>query len=410
MVILGAGPCGLACADELKRLGHLLLEAASVPGGLGSSVVDPAGFTWDLGGHVVFSHFGEFDRLLADLFTAGELLHHDRSSYIRFRDRWVPCPFQQHLHHLPAEDAEACVHDLLLACRRREQQLPADTDFATWLQGMYGSGLVERFFGPYNSKVWAMTPEQMASSWVAERVAPADAGEILAALAGAARPARRWGPNATFTFPARGGIGEIWRRLAARLDARLRTGARVGAVDPAARTVTLAGGEHIGFDHLVATGPLAPGRACASPRTRGRADRCTRDALLPARQPSFADDDALVLRRFPDERFVVARQVVRGLCDISVVAFAAAAPDRLPGGSETPERVAGQAPDSVPAQTLCCRRCRRTAVPGPAGLNTHQLPAPPRCGQAGPHRRACGITGCGQPSRSAVSMNRRNIP
>ncbi len=153
VVILGAGPCGLACADELKRLGHLLLEAASVPGGLGSSVVDPAGFTWDLGGHVVFSHFGEFDRLLAELFTAGELLHHDRSSYIRFRDRWVPCPFQQHLHHLPAEDAEACVHDLLLAC------------------------------------------------------------------------------------------------------------------------------------HLVATGPLAPGRACASPRTRGRADRCTRDALLPARQP-----------------------------------------------------------------------------------------------------------------------------
>lgn len=58
VVILGVGPCGLACADELKRLGHpawTTLEAAPVPGGLGSSVVDPAGFTWDLGGHVVFS-------------------------------------------------------------------------------------------------------------------------------------------------------------------------------------------------------------------------------------------------------------------------------------------------------------------------------------------------------------------
>ncbi|MGA5277872.1 protoporphyrinogen/coproporphyrinogen oxidase [Streptomyces cellulosae] len=258
VVILGAGPCGLACADELKRLGHpawTLLQAASVPGGLGSSVVDPAGLTWDLGGHVVFSHFGEFDRLLAELFTTGEVLHHDRSSYIRFSDRWVPCPFQQHLHHLPPETPRrVCT----TSCS------PAG--------------------GPNNSKVWAMTPEQMASSWVAERVAPTDAGEILAALAGAARPARRWGANVTFAFPARGGIGEIWRRLAARLDARLRTGARVVAVDPAARTVTLAGGEHIGFDHLVATGPLAPGRACASPRTRGRADRCTRDALPPVRQ------------------------------------------------------------------------------------------------------------------------------
>ncbi|MER6106369.1 FAD-dependent oxidoreductase [Streptomyces sp. NPDC001832] len=259
IVILGAGPCGLACADELTRLGHrdwTLLEAAPVPGGLAASVVDPAGFTWDLGGHVVFSHFGEFDRLLAELFAPGELLLHDRSSYVRFRDRWVPYPFQQHLHHLPADDAEACVHDLLVACQRREQRLPVSADFATWLRGMYGSGLVERFFGPYNSKVWAMTPERMASSWVAERVAPVDPDEILAAFSGTAPPARRWGPNSTFAFPACGGTGEIWRRLAARLDGGLRTGARVVAVDTAARTMTLDSGERIGFDHLVATGPL----------------------------------------------------------------------------------------------------------------------------------------------------------
>ncbi|MEV7277732.1 FAD-dependent oxidoreductase [Streptomyces sp. NPDC093111] len=259
IVILGAGPCGLACADELKRLGHrswTLLEAAPLPGGLASSVVDSAGFTWDLGGHVVFSHFGEFDRLLAELFAPDELLHHDRSSYIRFRDRWVPYPFQQYLHRLPAEDAEACVHDLLRACQRREEGKAAGMDFATWLQAMYGSGLVERFFGPYNSKVWAMSPEQMASSWVAERVAPVDPGEILAAFSGTAPPARRWGPNATFAFPVRGGTGEIWRRLAARLDDGLRTSVRAVAVDPAARTVTLSDGELIGFDHLVATGPL----------------------------------------------------------------------------------------------------------------------------------------------------------
>ncbi|MFF0213084.1 hypothetical protein [Streptomyces althioticus] len=41
--------------------------------------------------------------------------------------------------------------------------------------------------------------------------------------------------------------------------------------------------------------------------------------------PSPADDDALVPRHSPDERFVVARQAVRELCDISGVAFAAAA-------------------------------------------------------------------------------------
>ncbi|MEW2581333.1 protoporphyrinogen/coproporphyrinogen oxidase [Streptomyces syringium] len=258
VVILGAGPCGLACADELRRLGHrewLLLEAASTPGGLASSVVDPAGFTWDLGGHVVFSHFGEFDKLLSGLFAPEELLHHDRSSFIRFRDQWVPYPFQQHLHCLPADDAEECLRHLALACRQQREAHPAGTDFATWLQATYGSALVNRFFGPYNTKVWSTSPERMSASWVAERVAPVDLDEVLAAFSGTARP-RRWGPNATFAFPARGGTGEIWRRLAARLGPRLRTGTRAAAVDDTAKSVVLSGGERIPYDHLVVTAPL----------------------------------------------------------------------------------------------------------------------------------------------------------
>ncbi|PZH06932.1 amine oxidase [Streptomyces sp. NTH33] len=258
IVILGGGPCGLSCADELRRLGYdmwTLVEAAPVPGGLAASVVDPAGFTWDMGGHVVFSQFGEFDRLLVDLFTADELLHHDRSSYIRFRDRWVPYPFQQHLHCLPAEDAEACLQHLVRA--QQNGQVPSDeADFATWLQAMYGSALVERFFAPYNTKVWATAPEQMASSWVADRVAPVDLDKILAAFSGTARPAPPWGPNATFAFPARGGTGEIWRRLAARLGDGLRTSTRAVAVDERARAVTLHDGTRIRYDHLVSTIPL----------------------------------------------------------------------------------------------------------------------------------------------------------
>ncbi|SFD01828.1 protoporphyrinogen/coproporphyrinogen oxidase [Streptomyces aidingensis] len=258
VVILGGGPCGLACADELTRLGHddwVLLEAAAACGGLASSVTDPAGFTWDLGGHVVFSHFGEFDRLLAELFTPGELLHHDRSSFIRFRDRWVPYPFQQHLHPLPEPDAHACLRDLLDATCRPPSLSPS-ADFATWLDATYGAALVDRFFAPYNTKVWATPLQDMASGWVAERVAPIDPDEVLAAFSGTTRPEGRWGPNATFAFPARGGTGAIWQRLASRLGGRVRTGARVQAIDEATRRVVLGDGRRIGYRHLVATTPL----------------------------------------------------------------------------------------------------------------------------------------------------------
>ena len=82
VVVIGAGPCGLGAVRELARLGIddvVVLEAADRAGGLASSTVDEAGFTWDRGGHVVFSHYGAFDELLAEV-LGDEVLHHDRSS------------------------------------------------------------------------------------------------------------------------------------------------------------------------------------------------------------------------------------------------------------------------------------------------------------------------------------------
>ncbi|MFD0427535.1 FAD-dependent oxidoreductase [Streptomyces zhihengii] len=64
--------------------------------------------------------------------------------------------------------------------------------------------------------------------------------------------------------------------MAARLDAGLRTSVRAVAVDPAARTVTLSDGDLIGFDHLVATGPLdqlSAITACAPEAVRAAAGR-----------------------------------------------------------------------------------------------------------------------------------------
>ena len=60
IVILGAGPCGLGAGWRLTELGHshfLILESCSNPGGLASTETDDAGFLWDMGGHVIFSHY-----------------------------------------------------------------------------------------------------------------------------------------------------------------------------------------------------------------------------------------------------------------------------------------------------------------------------------------------------------------
>lgn len=58
-IILGAGPTGLGAAMRLEGNRHAdwqLLERSGHAGGLAASFTDKEGFTWDIGGHVQFSH------------------------------------------------------------------------------------------------------------------------------------------------------------------------------------------------------------------------------------------------------------------------------------------------------------------------------------------------------------------
>lgn len=252
IVIIGGGPCGLACATELARQRHedwLVCERHEHPGGLAASVVDEAGFTWDLGGHVVFSHFGEFDRLLDDV-MGPDLVERERSSYIRFRNRWVPYPFQNHLHHLPAAVAFACLLGLARADRRDDAR-----DYAAWLKSTFGEPLAEHFHRPYNRKVWATELEKMSSSWIAERVSVIDLRAALKSIV-LRRDDRAWGPNSTFRFPRSGGTGEIYRRLAARLGDRIAYRREAVEVDPVGKRVRFSDGSDEEYDALVSTMPL----------------------------------------------------------------------------------------------------------------------------------------------------------
>jgi protoporphyrinogen oxidase len=263
VVIIGAGPCGLACARELDALGvtsWTILEQADQVGGLAGSVVDDAGFTWDHGGHVVFSHYGEFDRLLAD--TMGdEVEHHDRASYVRFAGDWVPYPFQNNLHRLPPEVTLECVLGLVEASGH-----PAGPDFGQWLRARFGEGITRHFMEPYNRKVWAGDPGRMSSSWMAERVSEIDVGRALRSVI-LREDDVAWGPNSRFAFPAEGGTGEIYRRAAAPLADRIRLEASVVTVDPGERSVTLADGTTEHYTTLVSTMPVdLLARAAGAPR------------------------------------------------------------------------------------------------------------------------------------------------
>ena len=117
ILILGAGPAGLGAAWRLRELGRsdwLCLERDDAPGGLSRSFRDRAGFTWDLGGHIVFSRLERFNRMLEEVLPGG-CLEHERRAFIRLAGSFIPYPFQSNLHHLPPAIREECLKGLAAA-------------------------------------------------------------------------------------------------------------------------------------------------------------------------------------------------------------------------------------------------------------------------------------------------------
>src|SRR5215213_2972353 len=105
IVIIGAGPTGLAAGYRLRELGYtnfLMLEAREKVGGLAASETSPNGFTYDIGGHVLFSHYEYFDRLF-DTLMGDEYQELVREAWVWMCGRFLPYPLQNNVRNLPKE-------------------------------------------------------------------------------------------------------------------------------------------------------------------------------------------------------------------------------------------------------------------------------------------------------------------
>ncbi|MEW5917279.1 MAG: FAD-dependent oxidoreductase [Gemmatimonadota bacterium] len=261
ILIIGAGPTGLSAAWRLQEHGHTnwrLVEGASEAGGLASSVVDDNGFTWDLGGHVLFSHWRYFDNLMRE--ALGEAwVEHEREAWVRMRDRWIPYPLQNNIWRLPPNDLMACLEGLLELQKNGSDATYASRltpTFADWLHKAFGRGLCDVFMYPYNMKVWAYPPSKLGVGWMGERVATVDLTRVLRNLVHQ-KDDVSWGPNATFRFPLHGGTGAIWRAVAEKLPSeRLSFDTNVLAIEPRAKRVHFADGGSDSYDYLISSIPL----------------------------------------------------------------------------------------------------------------------------------------------------------
>lgn len=244
IVIIGAGPAGLAASAALGGVEHVLIEQADAHGGLCRSFT-LSGCTLDLGGHAFFTR----DAAIAELVerSAGGLYAQPRSAWVHSHGTMIPYPFQANLHGLPIGVVRDCLVGLIEA-----REMPDPSSLARWIE-QFGSGICEAFLRPYNEKVWAFPLDRITPEWAGDRIVRPDVNQIVEGAL--ARRDFADFPNAQVRYPARGGYQSILDGLAAdATPARLNT--RVIGIDPGERQVLLEDGRAIAYSALISTAPL----------------------------------------------------------------------------------------------------------------------------------------------------------
>jgi len=239
-LVVGAGPTGIGAAVRLTELGvdHLLVDSADQLGGMATSITDADGFTWDLGGHVLHSHFAEFDDAVAacgvpmnQVTRNGWVwLHGDGPASL------LPTPIQQQLTELPTD----LNHDAAL------------TNLADYYRNNFGAKLYDEFFGPYNYKMWTVPLDDIDHEWTSLRSGSAAPNVPTLALAGTMAP-----QSGTFPYPV-GGTGALWQAIGDRLlkPATVRLGVGVAEIDVPGRVARLTDGSTVQYEYCVSSAPL----------------------------------------------------------------------------------------------------------------------------------------------------------
>lgn len=260
VVVIGAGPAGLACASTLVDHGirPTVLEASPHVGGMARSTT-LWGHTVDLGPHRFFSG----DPVVVDFWhrhVAGDHVMVARTTRILYRGKLFDYPLRiaNALTNLGPVRAVAAVLSYAAARLRRTTDL---SSLEAWITDRFGRVLFETFFKTYTEKLWGIRCTELDADWAAQRIQGLTLwGAIRSALVG-----NRGNSLKTlvdeFAYP-RSGNSLFYERMRAHVEASggtVRTEApvrKVLTVDGRVTGVRLADGTEMATDHVVSSMPL----------------------------------------------------------------------------------------------------------------------------------------------------------
>ncbi len=220
VVVLGAGLAGLATAYELVKAGHevTIVEKEAFVGGMACSwKVGP--YWLDHGPHRFHSRDkGLIDHLYEVL--DNEVVIRERMSRIYMEGKFFHYPLkaQNVVLNMPKAKLVRAMWDYVWIRLRQVFKPIPDDNFENWVLKRFGRTLYELFFGTYTAKAWKMPCSQISADWASQRISQANLWDTIKKTLKPPRHGEVRSLVSEFWYPQHGGIGQIGRKYAEKIE------------------------------------------------------------------------------------------------------------------------------------------------------------------------------------------------
>jgi len=212
--ILGGGISGIALAAHLDGDVDVLEKRARI-GGLSGSIIDQ-GFTFDAAGpHIMFSKNKDVLNLMVSV-LGDNVQQCRRDNKIYFKGRMVKYPFENDLASLPKEDTFECLYGYI----RNPRADDTPVSLADWSYKTFGAGISEKYFLPYNRKIWNYDPKKIGLEFVSRIPKPPMEDVVKSAIG---IPTEGYLHQLHFYYPIEGGYESVVHAFAKRVKGSITT-------------------------------------------------------------------------------------------------------------------------------------------------------------------------------------------
>lgn len=229
-IILGAGPAGLAFANRLFDLGEtsfIILEKEPEAGGLCRSVfVDGSPLDFG-GGHFLDTKNKKSLNFLFKFLPKNEWNKFNRISTIKLTNSEINYPFESNIWQFSIEKQINYLLSIFNTGSEFRKNEPKK--FSDWITWKLGSQIAKDYMIPYNEKIWSINLNKLGTYWL-HKLPDVSLKEILLSCL-EKKPNGSIPAHSSFFYPKKFGYGEVWKRMANKLDDKIKYYTEISSID-----------------------------------------------------------------------------------------------------------------------------------------------------------------------------------